>query len=113
MAVSMPDIKVGTMGGGTILSPQQAILQMLSPRPQQLAQITAAAVMAGELSLMSAFAAGHLVRADLAHDRSQLNTPRSEAAEKHHFPAHPEQTRTPYERYRHERSGRRNPPFLR
>lgn len=38
--------------------------------------------MAGELSLMSALAAGHLVCADLAHDRSQLNTPRSETAEK-------------------------------
>jgi hydroxymethylglutaryl-CoA reductase (NADPH) len=85
MTVSMPCIEVGTVGGGTVLAPQQAVLEMLgikgahSTNPgqnaQQLARIIAAAVMAGELSLMSALAAGHLVRAHLAHNRSQLNTP--------------------------------------
>jgi hydroxymethylglutaryl-CoA reductase (NADPH) len=33
--------------------------------------------MAGELSLMSALAAGHLVRAHLVHNRSQVPTPAS------------------------------------
>ena len=33
--------------------------------------------MAGELSLLSALAAGHLVRAHLVHNRSQVNTPTS------------------------------------
>ncbi|KAH9887206.1 3-hydroxy-3-methylglutaryl-coenzyme A reductase [Cubamyces lactineus] len=85
MTVSMPCIEVGTVGGGTILAPQQAVLDMLGVRgahptnpgqnAQQLARIIAAAVMAGELSLLSALAAGHLVRAHLAHNRSQLNTP--------------------------------------
>ncbi|KAI0698044.1 3-hydroxy-3-methylglutaryl-coenzyme A reductase [Cerioporus squamosus] len=85
MTVTMPCIEVGTVGGGTILSPQQAVLQMLGvagahptnpgQNAQQLARIIASAVMAGELSLMSALAAGHLVRAHLAHNRSQLNTP--------------------------------------
>ncbi|KAI0371286.1 3-hydroxy-3-methylglutaryl-coenzyme A reductase [Pilatotrama ljubarskyi] len=85
MTVSMPCIEVGTVGGGTILAPQQAVLEMLGvmgahptnpgQNAQQLARIVAAAVMAGELSLMSALAAGHLVRAHLAHNRSQLNTP--------------------------------------
>ena len=85
MTVSMPCIEVGTVGGGTILAPQQAVLEMLGVKgahatnpgqnAQQLARIVAAAVMAGELSLISALAAGHLVRAHLAHNRSQLNTP--------------------------------------
>lgn len=85
MTVSMPCIEVGTVGGGTILAPQGAVLEMLGVRgahetnpgqnAQQLARIIAAAVMAGELSLISALAAGHLVRAHLAHNRSQLNTP--------------------------------------
>ncbi|KAI0074986.1 hypothetical protein K474DRAFT_1647253 [Panus rudis PR-1116 ss-1] len=85
MTVSMPCIEVGTVGGGTVLAPQQAILKMLGVKgahptnpgqnAQQLARIIASAVMAGELSLMSALAAGHLVRAHMAHNRSQLNTP--------------------------------------
>ncbi|EIW55552.1 3-hydroxy-3-methylglutaryl-coenzyme A reductase [Trametes versicolor FP-101664 SS1] len=85
MTVTMPCIEVGTVGGGTILAPQMAVLDLLGVRgahptnpgqnAQQLARIIAAAVMAGELSLMSALAAGHLVRAHLAHNRSQLNTP--------------------------------------
>ena len=85
MTVSMPCIEVGTVGGGTILEPQGAVLDMLGVRgahptnpgqnAQQLARIIASAVMAGELSLISALAAGHLVRAHLAHNRSQLNTP--------------------------------------
>lgn len=81
----MPCIEVGTVGGGTILAPQGAVLELLGVKgahatnpgqnAQQLARIIAAAVMAGELSLISALAAGHLVRAHLAHNRSQLNTP--------------------------------------
>jgi hydroxymethylglutaryl-CoA reductase (NADPH) len=37
---------------------------------QRLARIIAAAVLAGELSLCSALAAGHLVKAHMAHNRS-------------------------------------------
>lgn len=87
MTVSMPSIEVGTVGGGTVLAPQQAILEMLGLKgahpshpgqnAQALARLIAAAVMAGELSLLSALAAGHLVRAHLVHNRSQLNTPSS------------------------------------
>ena len=85
MTVSMPSIEVGTVGGGTVLSPQQAVLEMLGLKgahatepgknARGLAQLIAAAVMAGELSLMSALAAGHLVRAHMAHNRSQVATP--------------------------------------
>ena len=85
MTVSMPSIEVGTVGGGTVLAPQQAMLEMLGIRgahptepgenARRLARIVAAAVMAGELSLLSALAAGHLVKAHMAHNRSQANTP--------------------------------------
>ncbi|RYP49264.1 hypothetical protein DL768_004987 [Monosporascus sp. mg162] len=80
ISVSMPSIEVGTIGGGTILEPQGAMLDLLGvrgPHPttpgensQRLARIVAAAVLAGELSLASALAAGHLVRAHMAHNRS-------------------------------------------
>jgi len=76
----MPSIEVGTLGGGTILEPQAAMLDMLGVRgshptspgknAQQLAKIVAAGVLAGELSLMGALAAGHLVRSHMAHNRS-------------------------------------------
>nr|CAE00496.2 hydroxymethylglutaryl-CoA reductase [Rhizomucor miehei] len=72
--------KIGTVGGGTILPPQQAILDMLGvrgPHPtnpgdnaRRLARIICAAVMAGELSLCAALAAGHLVKAHMAHNRA-------------------------------------------
>lgn len=85
MTVTMPSIEVGTVGGGTVLAPQSAVLDMLGLRgahqttpganAQRLARVIAAAVMAGELSLMAALAAGHLIRAHMAHNRSQLNTP--------------------------------------
>ena len=41
---------------------------------QKLARIIAAAVMAGELSLLSALAAGHLIKAHMAHNRSPAVT---------------------------------------
>jgi hydroxymethylglutaryl-CoA reductase (NADPH) len=85
ITISMPSIEVGTIGGGTVLAPQQAVLDMLGfkgahptypgQNAQMLARLIAASVMAGELSLISALAAGHLVRAHLVHNRSQTNTP--------------------------------------
>ena len=81
----MPAIEVGTIGGGTVLAPQAAVLEMLgiqgahatSPghNARKLARLIVASVMAGELSLMSALAAGHLIRAHMAHNRSQPGTP--------------------------------------
>ncbi|EFX03602.1 hmg-reductase [Grosmannia clavigera kw1407] len=84
ISVSMPSIEVGTLGGGTILEPQGAMLDMLGvrgPHPtnpgenaRRLARVIAAATLAGELSLCSALAAGHLVKAHMAHNRSQPPT---------------------------------------
>ena len=58
----MPCIEVGTIGGGTILEPQAACLDLLGVR--------GSAVLASELSLCSALAAGHLVRAHMSFNRS-------------------------------------------
>ncbi|CAO3615445.1 unnamed protein product [Cunninghamella blakesleeana] len=85
ISCTMPSIEVGTIGGGTILPPQQAMLDLLGvrgPHPtepgknaQRLARIICAAVMAGELSLCAALAAGHLVKAHMAHNRNTTNAP--------------------------------------
>ncbi|OOF97693.1 hypothetical protein ASPCADRAFT_204999 [Aspergillus carbonarius ITEM 5010] len=80
ISVSMPSIEVGTLGGGTILEPQSAMLDTLGirgPHPtepganaRQLARIIAAATLAAELSLCAALAAGHLVKAHMQHNRA-------------------------------------------
>lgn len=85
ISVTMPSIEVGTLGGGTILEPQGAMLDFLGVRgshpttpgdnARSLARIVAAAVLAGELSLCGALAAGHLVQSHMAHNRSTTTTP--------------------------------------
>lgn len=79
ISVSMPSIEVGTIGGGTILEPQGAMLELLGvrgPHPtnpgensRRLACIVASAVLSAELSLCSALAAGHLVQSHMQHNR--------------------------------------------
>ncbi|XP_029299966.1 3-hydroxy-3-methylglutaryl-coenzyme A reductase-like [Cottoperca gobio] len=81
ISCTMPSIELGTVGGGTNLAPQQACLQMLGVQgssasqpgenARQLARVVCATVLAGELSLMSALAAGHLVKSHMAHNRSR------------------------------------------
>lgn len=81
VSVSMPSIEVGTIGGGTILEPQGSMLELLGVRgphatspgenARQLARIIASAVLAAELSLCSALAAGHLVQSHMQHNRSK------------------------------------------
>ncbi|ODV89441.1 hypothetical protein CANCADRAFT_32696 [Tortispora caseinolytica NRRL Y-17796] len=80
ISVSMPSIEVGTIGGGTVLEPQGAMLDLLGVRgphatdpganARTLARIIASGVLAGELSLCSALAAGHLVKSHMIHNRS-------------------------------------------
>ena len=79
VSVTMPAIEVGTIGGGTGLPAQSGMLQLMGLKgtadelpgtnARRLATCVATAVLAGELSLMSALAAGHLVRAHMAHNR--------------------------------------------
>ncbi|XP_054600499.1 3-hydroxy-3-methylglutaryl-coenzyme A reductase isoform X2 [Nothobranchius furzeri] len=83
ISVTMPSIELGTVGGGTNLPPQQACLQMLGvtmpnqpgENARQLARVVCATVLAGELSLMAALAAGHLVKSHMTHNRSKTNLP--------------------------------------
>ncbi|XP_078071049.1 3-hydroxy-3-methylglutaryl-CoA reductase a [Mustelus asterias] len=83
ISCTMPSIEVGTVGGGTNLPPQQTCLQMLGVQgaskvfpgenARQLAEIVCGTVLAGELSLMAALAAGHLVKSHMIHNRSKVN----------------------------------------
>lgn len=83
ISCSMPSIEVGTVGGGTILGPQSSCLKMLGVKgackeipganASLLARIICGTVVAGEISLLSALAAGHLVRSHLKHNRSSNN----------------------------------------
>eukprot|EP00253_Pinus_taeda_P006824 PITA_06824 len=80
VSVTMPCIEVGTVGGGTQLASQAACLNMLGVKganvespganAQTLARIVGGAVLAGELSLMSALAAGQLVKSHMKYNRS-------------------------------------------
>lgn len=79
LSCTMPSIEVGTVGGGTVLPPQASCLEMLGVKgsnqtpgenARKLARIVCATVLAGELSLMSALTAGHLVKSHLRHNRS-------------------------------------------
>lgn len=92
ISVTMPCIEVGTVGGGTFLEPQAASLNLLGVKganrenpgenARLLAKVVAGAVLAGELSLMSALAAGHLVKSHMKYNRSsnQLAAPISGAS---------------------------------
>ncbi len=82
VSVTMPSIEVGTVGGGTSLPAQAGCLEILGVRgaakgegsspgdnSRKLAMIVGAAVLAGELSLIAALAANHLVRSHMQHNR--------------------------------------------
>ncbi|KAJ9546148.1 hypothetical protein OSB04_025855 [Centaurea solstitialis] len=80
ISVTMPSIEVGTVGGGTQLASQSACLNLLGAKgaslgspgsnARLLATVVAGSVLAGELSLMSAIAAGQLVKSHMKYNRS-------------------------------------------
>ena len=84
VSVTMPSIEVGTVGGGTHLPAQAGCLDICgvrgaakSPRApgdnaRQLAKIVGSAVLAGELSLIAALAANHLVQSHMQHNRKPV-----------------------------------------
>ena len=80
IAVSMPSVETGTVGGGTGLAAQAACLRMLGvegagevagANAQQLARVVCATVLCGELSLLSALSSNHLISAHLALNRKR------------------------------------------
>uniref|UniRef100_A0A453PDZ8 hydroxymethylglutaryl-CoA reductase (NADPH) n=1 Tax=Aegilops tauschii subsp. strangulata TaxID=200361 RepID=A0A453PDZ8_AEGTS len=80
ISVTMPSIEVGTIGGGTSLTSQAACLNLLGVKgpnhgspganARLLATIVAGSVLAGELSLLAALAAGQLVKSHMKYNRS-------------------------------------------
>ena len=66
-SVNMPDLPIATIGGGTRLETANEGLQILgcagSGNVNKFAEIVVSAVLAGELSLIGALAAGHLAKA--------------------------------------------------
>ena len=78
ISCTLPCLEVGTVGGGTGLPAQAACLRAVGARgggarpgdhARRLAHVVAAAVLAGELSLMAALASNSLVAAHMAHNR--------------------------------------------
>ncbi len=70
ISVYMPDLMVGTVGGGTSLATQKEALALLGAaggaagkNAQRLAEIVVGAVLAGELSLLASLAQGTLAAA--------------------------------------------------
>lgn len=75
VSIYLPSLEIGTVGGGTHLPTQSECLKLLrcfdqTDQPgfnsKKLGEIIAAAVLAGEVSLLSALASGHLAK---AHER--------------------------------------------
>ncbi|MEN2999848.1 MAG: hydroxymethylglutaryl-CoA reductase (NADPH) [Acidilobaceae archaeon] len=75
ISVTLPSLEVGTVGGGTRLPTQREALSLMGvagggeppgTNALKFAEVLSAAVLAGELNLLAAIAAGHLAR---AHER--------------------------------------------
>jgi len=66
-AVTLPDVPIATVGGGTSIETARECLEIMdvygNKKVHKFAEIVAGTVLAGELSLMGALAAGHLARA--------------------------------------------------
>ncbi len=64
MSVYLPDLMVGTVGGGTNLATQKEALHIIGAKSsREFAQVVGAAVLAGEISLLSSLAEGTLAKA--------------------------------------------------
>jgi hydroxymethylglutaryl-CoA reductase (NADPH) len=88
-SVYLPDVPLGAIGGGTGLATQREALALLGVVPDEkrpgaaalrLAEIVGAVVLAGEVSLMSAFTSQDLARAHERLGRGADETPRTAPA---------------------------------
>ncbi len=73
VSVSLPNLIVGTVGGGTDLPTQRECLQMLGCKGEgtarKFAEVCAAVALAGEISIMGALAAGQFTQAHVRYGR--------------------------------------------
>ncbi|KSW11584.1 3-hydroxy-3-methylglutaryl-CoA reductase [Pyrodictium occultum] len=83
ISVTLPSLELGTVGGGTRLPTQREALALLGAagggnppgaNAKKLAEVTAAAVLAGELNLLAALAANELARAHRLLGRGEAKT---------------------------------------
>ncbi|MBU1108338.1 MAG: AMP-binding protein [Candidatus Riflebacteria bacterium] len=74
ISVTLPGIMVGTVGGGTRLPTQNSCLQMMgcagAGKAAKFAEILAAAVLAGEISIIGAMAADEFTQAHARYGRA-------------------------------------------
>jgi hydroxymethylglutaryl-CoA reductase (NADPH) len=82
--VTLPNIMVGTVGGGTALPSQQACLKILGlagpGHASALAEVAAALCLAGELSIIGALTSGDFSRAHRLLARGKRSTRNAETA---------------------------------
>jgi hydroxymethylglutaryl-CoA reductase (NADPH) len=75
VSVTLPNLIVGTVGGGTDLPTQRECLEMLGCKGEgtarKFAEICAATVLSGEISIMGALAAGQFTQAHIAYGRKK------------------------------------------
>jgi len=76
VSVTLPSLTVATVGGGTAVGTSRECLRMLGASGKggapKLAEIAAATLLAGEISMAAAIASGEFVQ---AHDRYGRNRP--------------------------------------
>jgi hydroxymethylglutaryl-CoA reductase (NADPH) len=74
-SVTLPNLIVGTIGGGTHMPTQKECLEMMdclgAGKSRKFAEIIAAVVLGGELSIAAALAAGHYAKAHKALARKK------------------------------------------
>lgn len=77
-SVTLPNLIVGTVGGGTSLPTQRECLEIMDcygeGKSQKYAEIGAALVLAGELSIAAALSVGHFANAHRALGRKIIQT---------------------------------------
>lgn len=73
VSVYLPDLMIGTVGGGTGLATQREALLLIGAKTsQEFAEIIAAAVLAGEISLLASLSEGTLARAHQKFARGKI-----------------------------------------
>jgi hydroxymethylglutaryl-CoA reductase (NADPH) len=70
VSVTLPSLQVGIIGGGTGLPTQKEALSIINVKSsKELAEVASAAVLAGEISLLSALCTKELSSAHIKHNR--------------------------------------------
>ena len=73
VSVTLPNLVVGTVGGGTHLPTQRECLEIMDcygqDRSKKFAEICTAVVLAGEISIVAAIAGGYFTQAHLKYGR--------------------------------------------